>query len=66
MQTHNAEAQSTGSTSWPQIVMCQTRTMDADSNLPPDTLNDIGVLKRREIEARIVAPLLERLGLPLH
>ncbi len=26
----------------------------------PDTLNDIGVLKRREIEARIVAPLLER------
>ena len=28
----------------------------------PDTLNEIGVLKRREIEARIVAPLLERLG----
>ncbi len=28
----------------------------------PDTLNDIGVLKRREIEARIVAPLLERMG----
>jgi predicted hydrocarbon binding protein len=28
----------------------------------PDTLNDIGVLKRREIEARIVAPLLEALG----
>lgn len=26
----------------------------------PDTLNEIGVLKRREIEARIVAPLLER------
>ena len=26
----------------------------------PDTLNDIGVLKRREIEARIVAPLIER------
>lgn len=25
-------------------------------------LNDIGVLRRREIEARIVAPLLERLG----
>lgn len=32
----------------------------ADSK--PDTLNEIGVLKRREIEARIVAPLLERLG----
>jgi len=29
---------------------------------PPDTLNDVGVLKRREIEARIVAPLIERLG----
>ncbi len=25
---------------------------------PPDTLNEIGVLRRREIEARIVAPLL--------
>lgn len=28
----------------------------------PDTLNDVGVLKRREIEARIVAPLLARLA----
>ena len=28
------------------------------SPLPPDTLNDIGVLKRREIEARILAPLI--------
>jgi hypothetical protein len=27
---------------------------------PPDTLNDVGVLRRREIEARIVGPLLER------
>ena len=27
-----------------------------------DTLNDVGLLKRREIEARIVAPLLERLA----
>lgn len=26
--------------------------------MPPDTLNDIGVLKRREIEARILAPVL--------
>ncbi len=26
--------------------------------LPPDTLNEIGVLKRREIEARIIAPLI--------
>lgn len=30
--------------------------------MPSDTLNDIGVLKRREIEARIVAPLLDALG----
>lgn len=36
---------------------------DGHSSAPrPDTLNDVGVLKRREIEARIVAPLLERLG----
>lgn len=28
----------------------------------PDPLNEIGVLRRREIEARIVAPLLEALG----
>ena len=34
----------------------------ADRMQKPDTLNEIGVLKRREIEARIVAPLLEALG----
>lgn len=28
----------------------------------PDTLNSIGIIKRREIEARIVGPLLEALG----
>jgi hypothetical protein len=28
------------------------------NNLPPDTLNEIGVLRRREIEARILAPLI--------
>lgn len=27
--------------------------------LPPDTLNEIGVLKRREIEARILAPMID-------
>ncbi len=32
------------------------------SGPPPDTLNDVGVLKRREIEARIMAPLIDRLG----
>ncbi|MGF1598466.1 MAG: L-2-amino-thiazoline-4-carboxylic acid hydrolase [Acidimicrobiales bacterium] len=34
----------------------------AEDTSRPDTLNDVGVLTRREIEARIVAPLLERLG----
>jgi L-2-amino-thiazoline-4-carboxylic acid hydrolase len=28
------------------------------ANLPPDRLNDIGVLTRREIEARILAPMI--------
>ena len=32
------------------------------SPLPPDTLNTIGVLKRREIEARILAPFVEALS----
>lgn len=32
------------------------------SDLPPDTLNEIGVLKRREIEARVLLPVLERLA----
>ena len=32
------------------------------SEIPPDTLNEIGVLRRREIEARILMPVLERLG----
>lgn len=36
--------------------------MSDAQNSPPDTLNEVGVLKRREIEARIVAPLIERLG----
>ena len=34
----------------------------APASLPPDTLNRVGVLTRREIEARIVAPLVEALG----
>lgn len=29
--------------------------------LPPDTLNSIGILKRREIEARILAPIVAAL-----
>jgi predicted ArsR family transcriptional regulator len=29
---------------------------------PPDTLNNIGVLKRREIEARILAPFVDALA----
>jgi len=35
--------------------------MDRES-LPPDTLNEIGVLKRREIEARILLPVIETLA----
>ncbi len=30
--------------------------------LPPDTLNEIGVLKRREIEARIIGPFVDALA----
>jgi predicted ArsR family transcriptional regulator len=30
--------------------------------MPPDTLNEIGVLKRREIEARVLRPVIERLA----
>jgi hypothetical protein len=37
-------------------------THKSDKAVPPDTLNTIGVLKRREIEARILKPLLEALG----
>ncbi len=36
--------------------------MADETDILQDTLNDIGVLKRREIEARIVTPLLKRLG----
>lgn len=36
---------------------------EAEDAVPTvDTLNEVGVLKRREIEARIVAPLRQRLG----
>ncbi|MFM7678413.1 MAG: L-2-amino-thiazoline-4-carboxylic acid hydrolase [Roseiflexaceae bacterium] len=31
------------------------------TQLPPDTLNSIGILKRREIEARILAPIVAAL-----
>lgn len=36
--------------------------MADETEVPEDTLNDVGVLVRREIEARIVAPLIQRLG----
>ena len=38
------------------------RERDQQAEIPPDRLNQIGVLLRREIEARIVGPLLEALG----
>lgn len=39
-----------------------TNEPNQSSDERPDTLNSIGVLKRREIEARIIAPLLARMG----
>jgi hypothetical protein len=36
--------------------------MDLKPENLPDSLNSIGVINRREIEARIVSPLLEALG----
>ena len=33
-----------------------------DRQLPADTLNEIGVLKRREIEARVLLPVVEALA----
>lgn len=39
-----------------------TREPDGGTTAPIDRLNEIGVLKRREIEARIVGPLLDALG----
>ncbi|MCX6043768.1 MAG: L-2-amino-thiazoline-4-carboxylic acid hydrolase [Chloroflexi bacterium] len=41
--------------------MTNETTVPPDA-LPPDTLNDIGVLKRREIEARIISPFVEALA----
>ena len=37
-------------------------TTEVTPTLPPDTLNEIGVLKRREIEARIIGPIVEALA----
>jgi hypothetical protein len=36
--------------------------MTASTPLPPDQLNSIGVLVRREVEARLLIPLLQALG----
>lgn len=36
--------------------------MNDNENLHPDHLNTVGILKRREIEARIIAPLIDALG----
>src|SRR5262249_9870 len=42
--------------------MKSARTDKAARTAPADTLNTIGVLKRREIEARILKPLLEAMA----
>lgn len=39
-----------------------TNETTAPPSPPPDTLNEIGVLKRREIEARILGPFVEALA----
>lgn len=39
-----------------------TETAQNARVMPPDTLNEIGVLKRREIEARILAPFVDALA----
>jgi predicted ArsR family transcriptional regulator len=36
--------------------------MNDETHSSPDHLNTIGVLKRREVEVRLLAPLLDRLG----
>lgn len=36
--------------------------MDEEKGFSPDRLNAIGLLKRREVEARLMAPLLDALG----
>ncbi len=41
----------------------ETPKSTRDANSAPDTLNEaIGVLTRREVEARILAPVIEALG----
>lgn len=42
--------------------MGEARPTGTPSDAATDRLNELGVLKRREIEARIVGPLLEALG----
>ena len=39
-----------------------TKITQNTAALPPDTLNEIGVLKRREIEARIIGPIVDALS----
>ena len=44
-----------------KVFHAKAQPMDKDADSAQDTLNDIGVLRRREIEARIVTPLIKRL-----
>jgi predicted ArsR family transcriptional regulator len=43
-------------------VSAKAFIMDGENGISPDRLNAIGVLKRREIEARLLIPLLDALG----
>ena len=39
-----------------------SETSSVPNSFPVDTLNEIGVLKRREIEARIIGPFVDALA----
>jgi HAD superfamily hydrolase (TIGR01509 family) len=45
-----------------QLPASTPSALPAPSALPPDTLNRVGVLTRREIEARVLAPVVSALG----
>ena len=45
-----------------RFAATRRRRTTMSTPMPPDNLNEIGVLKRREIEARILMPVLEALG----
>ncbi len=53
-----AEEMAPGNDNEPMVPLAD----GAEERQPPDRLNEIGVLTRREIEARIIGPLVDALG----